>query len=589
MQGKKDYQEKLFNNFQLSERVPSDNFYRRLKNELDLSFIVPLTQSYYGREGQKSIDPIVFFKLLLVGYLENLNSDRKIISHASMRMDVLFFIGYDIDEELPWHSTLSRTRGLYGEEVFKQLFKKVLSLCVSKGMVSGKRQAIDSAYIKANASLDSLLEKEILIDSDTYTDELIENDETKKTISSSKKKEIESHHAWKAEAYKGQPKGNSNKENELDELGNTIRPKFLSNHTHYSKTDGDARISVKPGKPRQLNYSAQTSVDTKNHVITNIMADFSDKRDSQSLPEAVKQTQINLLENYLHLEEVLADTGYSSATALKYLKENAITGYIPNFGQYKNSRAGFVYNKEQDQYECIRGNKAILPFKKIARSHDGSQMKVYRSSNKHCKDCPLRASCIGKSDFKAITESIDKPLYDQMHERLKSPKAKRLKKQRSSTVEPVLGTLINFMGMRRVWTRGIKNANKFMIGAATAYNLKKWMNYISKKINTQVQELPIPKTAQKQNNLNSISCFTTNLFFYKIYNPVKSMHSLKRTKRSLFLGFVLFERSCATATAVSCSFIVLYIRNICHKIYGCSIPELSKSVITASPNRSIIF
>jgi transposase len=168
MQGKKDLQEKLFNSFQLSERVPQENFYRRLKAELDLRFLYELTGKYYGKEGQKSIDPIVFFKLILVGYIENLNSDRKIMNHASMRLDVLFFIGYDIDEELPWHSTLSRTRALYGEEVFKELFKKVLSLCVNKGMVSGKRQAVDSAFIKANASMDSLAEKEILTDGDDY-------------------------------------------------------------------------------------------------------------------------------------------------------------------------------------------------------------------------------------------------------------------------------------------------------------------------------------------------------------------------------------------------------------------------------------
>src|SRR5476649_56187 len=91
MQGKKDYQEKLFNSFQLSERVPQDNFYRRLKSELDLRFLYQSTKVYYGLEGQESIDPVVFFKLILVGYLENLTSDRKIINHASMRMDILFF------------------------------------------------------------------------------------------------------------------------------------------------------------------------------------------------------------------------------------------------------------------------------------------------------------------------------------------------------------------------------------------------------------------------------------------------------------------------------------------------------------------
>lgn len=513
MQGKKQYEEKLFTSFQLSERVPQENFYRQLNEALDLKFIYDETRKYYGTEGQQSIDSVVFFKLILVGYFENLNSDRKIIAHASMRMDILFFIGYDIDDELPWHSTLSRTRGLYGEEVFKLLFKKVLSMCVSKGMVSGKRQCIDSAYIKANASLDSLVEKQILEDGDDFVNELEGNDDSKEKVSSQKKKQVESHHKWKEKEYKNQPGHNENKKDgDLDEFGNIYRPKFLSNHTHTSKTDPDARISVKPGKPRQMNYSAQTSVDTRVHVITNIMADFSDKRDSQSLPQAIEQTKNNLEENNLHLEEILADSGYSSGTALRYLKENKITAYIPNFGQYKNSREGFIYNEEKNQYECIRGNKAILPFKKIATSHDGSKMKVFRSSSKDCRNCPLRAECIGKSDFKAITESTDKPLYDEMHERLKTQKAKRLKIQRSSTVEPVLGTLINFRGMKRIWTRGIKNANKFMIGAAIAYNLKKWMNFREKKVKVVAMEV---RKEEIKSMMNNFFTFFNRRFFLK--------------------------------------------------------------------------
>ena len=109
MQGKKDYQEKLFASFQLSERVPKENFYRRLSEVLDLTFLYKRTKAYYGECGQKSIDPVVFYKMCLVGYLENIISDRKLIDHCSMRMDILFFLGYDIDEPLPWHSTVSRS------------------------------------------------------------------------------------------------------------------------------------------------------------------------------------------------------------------------------------------------------------------------------------------------------------------------------------------------------------------------------------------------------------------------------------------------------------------------------------------------
>src|SRR5215204_5770468 len=224
MQGKKQYAEKLFTTFQLSDHVPADNFYRGLKDELDLQWLYKSTKKYYGREGQQSIDPVVFFKLILVDYLENLNSDRKIIAHSKMRLDILFFLGYDLDEELPWHSTISRTRALYGKGVFKELFTKVLSLCVGKGMVSGRRQAIDSAYIKANASMDSLVEKDIIEDGEHYLDELqhdeygkpieqhdsaMKDDRDNDTITRSRRKSTEQHHCWKGEEYKDMPKGKS--------------------------------------------------------------------------------------------------------------------------------------------------------------------------------------------------------------------------------------------------------------------------------------------------------------------------------------------------------------------------------------------
>ncbi|MCZ8357978.1 MAG: transposase, partial [Microcystis sp. LE19-388.1G] len=285
MQGNKGFQEKLFTSFKLSERVPVDNFYRRLSETLNLKFLRQSTAHYYGTEGQVSIDPIVFFKLILVGYLENLGSDRRIIATASMRLDILFFIGYNIDEPLPWHSTLSRTRQLYGEDVFKELFRKVLKACIDKGMVSGRRQAIDSALIKANASMDSLIEKEIMDDADLFADELASHDDKPKKVNAYKKKRVEQHHQWKQKAYQGQPGSRANTGDQNQTNNTDKRAKFLSNHTHYSTTDTDARIAVKPGKPRQLNYLAQTSVDTQHHVITHINAFHADKKDSQCLPD----------------------------------------------------------------------------------------------------------------------------------------------------------------------------------------------------------------------------------------------------------------------------------------------------------------
>ena len=498
MQGKKHFSEKMFTHFQLSDRVPAENFYRRLKDVLNLHWLYKATKRYYGTEGQQSIDPVVFFKLMLIGYLENLASDRRIISTVSMRLDMLYFISYDIDEPLPWHSTLSRTRQLYGEDLFKLLFKDVLKQCISKGMVAGRRQVMDSVAVKANASMDSLVEKQILDDSSVYADEL--NDEAKdnddetdndrdvnKTVSAARNRAVQLHHQWKAKAYKDMPKGKS-----LTKGNEGSRPKFVSNHTHYSTTDADARVSVKPGKPRQLNYTAQVSVDTAHHVITQIQTDYADKRDSQCLPSLISSTVDNLSEHNLQIEEVYADTGYSSGEALQALEDHNITGYIPNFGQYKPTRDGFIYDKENDRYICGRG--VHLPFKKITTTSLGYKMKVYRSSAKDCGPCPLRGVCIGKSDFKKIDDSIDKPLYDRMHLRLQTVNREKIRRLRSSTVEPVLGTLVNYLAMRRVNTRGIMQAAKCILMSAIAYNLKKLLKWEQKKIKTAVMSL---KRAEK--------------------------------------------------------------------------------------------
>jgi transposase len=448
MQGKKKYQEKMFTSFQLSSRVPQDNPYRRLRDALDLQWLYKATSKYYGSEGQQSIDPVVFFRLILIGYLENLQSDRKIISTVSMRLDMLYFIGYDIDEELPWHSTLSRTRQLYSEEVFKELFKQVLKQCIERGMVAGHRQVIDSVLVKANASMGSLMEKEILEDGEAYADSLKAVDEDGEKIS--------------------QPK----------------RP-LTRNEKFISKTDPDARIRTKPGKPNQLNYLAQVSVDAASHVITSIQAHHASKNDCECLAEVVSNAKQNLQSGGLIMEEVIADTAYSSGKALKYLEQNNLVGYIPNMASYKADRQGFTYDKDNDQYICSQGEK--LSYKGIIRHEKDLYKREYKSSRLSCRGCQLRRQCIGRGVEKRITDTIDKPLYDRMYTRMMSKKGKRMMKLRSSTVEPVLGTLVNYLGMKKVNTIGIKQANKCVVMAALAYNVKKLLKFTEPKVKVAIK------------------------------------------------------------------------------------------------------
>lgn len=463
MQGKKDYQEKLFIRFQLSDYVPQENFYRQLKNILDFSFLYQSTSKYYGKEGQKSIDPVVFMKLMLVGYLENLNSDRRIIATSRMRMDVLYFIGYDLDEELPWHSTLSRTRQLYGEEQFMTLFKLVLKQCIDKRLVSGKRQAIDSVFVKANAAMSSMARREILEDASIYSKELESNTDEKERSA--------------AETTFSQ-------DTSLKKI-QSGKPAKRTNKTHVSPSDPDARMSYKPGKITKLNYLGQVSVDTAHHVITHIQAFHADKGDNQCLAEILTNTIENLKENALEIKEVIADAGYSSGPALQALTDNCIEGYIPNAAGYKPDREGFTYDQANDRYTCSQGMYLTL---RAIKSKYSSFHKIYKSRTKDCRSCPFLTTCASPAGIKALEDSISKPLYDQMHQRMQTNKGTRMRRLRSSTVEPVLGTLVHFTAMKQVTTKGISVANKCMIMAAVAYNLKKLIKGIPTRVRKRVRK-----------------------------------------------------------------------------------------------------
>ena len=498
MQGKKDYQEKLFHNFQLSDRIPQENFYRRLKGVLDLHFLYEFTKDYYGDSGQKSIDPVVFFKLCLVGYLENIISDRKLVSHCSLRLDILYFIGYDIDEELPWHSTISRTRQLFPESVFEEVFTKVFELCVEKGMVSGHTQTIDSAPIKANASMDTLALK-------VPAEELDEHLRKVRTMSSIDKEEP--HRKSKGDkSGKGQRSISAskkeltainsrnkkwNKEQDQRPGAGNKGSKYTSNKTHYSPTDPDARISVKPGKARKLNYLSQLSVDTAHHVITDIKAYTADGKDNQQLQDIVKRLQSRLWKQGLHFENCVADTGYSSGENYAFLEKQGLKSFIPPHGTYKGGPTDFIYNETADHYVCPQGK--IIPFtKEFLDYRTKTKKKEYRARKHICINCPIRSSCLGKStQEKKFSVTYYRGEYERNIARVNSKKGRYMKGKRQSTVEPVFGTLTQFMGMRKINTIGLKQANKVMHLSAIAYNLKKYLKFEQKRVKSGANQLAL--------------------------------------------------------------------------------------------------
>src|SRR5712691_10574755 len=140
----------------LEELVPKDHFYRHLERSLDLSFVREFVHETYASKGRPSIDPVVFFKLQLVMFFEGIRSERQLMRHAADRLSVRWFIGYDLGEPLPDHSSLTRIRARYGVEVFRRFFEAIVDQCQQAGLVWGKELYVDATKVNANASMESV-------------------------------------------------------------------------------------------------------------------------------------------------------------------------------------------------------------------------------------------------------------------------------------------------------------------------------------------------------------------------------------------------------------------------------------------------
>ncbi len=148
-------------NLSLEELVPKDNFYRRLDAMLDLSFVRELVRECYACSGCPSVDPVVFFKLQLVLFFEALRSERQLMEIVADRLSIRWYLGYDLDEPLPDHSSLTRIRERYGLEMFRRFFARIVEECLEAGLVWSEELFFDSTKVRANADVDSLRSRSI--------------------------------------------------------------------------------------------------------------------------------------------------------------------------------------------------------------------------------------------------------------------------------------------------------------------------------------------------------------------------------------------------------------------------------------------
>jgi len=472
MLGKKKFEPKLMYNLTIDDLVEEDNLYRQIDKFLDLRFVYKECEKLYGKTGKPSIDPVVFFKLELYGYFENIISDRELIRRANDSLAARYFIGYDIDERLPWHSTISRTRALISKESFEKIFNKILELCYHSGLIEGKHQSIDSTLVKANASLESVERKEPKLTVEEYITKRYE--ENKDEEKQNRDDEENRNKGQKAELRIERSKEKSPKK------------KGERNLNYESKTDPDSRMSAKPGKPSELYYSTHYSADSKKKIITDVLTTYADRGDSEVLLEVYQRAEKRINKLGLTIEEVSADKGYCSGKNLRALEAKQVKAFIPT-KEYVNTNGTinnkeFIYEEDKDDFICP--NQKRLTFYTYDKK---KQRKRYRARKGDCFGCPLKEQCCPKGKCRSVSRTIYYKEYQRLDQRLKTPQARRAAIIRKTVSEGLFAEGKMYHGLRKFMTRGIDKAQKKSYMIASVQNLKRLLGYTKRKTTRAVQ------------------------------------------------------------------------------------------------------
>ncbi|MBU1976698.1 MAG: IS1182 family transposase [Nanoarchaeota archaeon] len=496
MLGKKKFEPKLMYNLTIDDLVPEDNFYRVLDDLLDLRFVYQECKNLYGKTGNPSIDPVVFFKLMLFGYFENVTSDRNLIKRASDSLSVRYYLGYDIDEKLPWHSTISRTRILIKEETFQLIFNKIVQMCYQAQLIEGTHQSIDSTLVKANASLEKAERK---------APELRVEEYVKKSYAENSPEEIKKDEKTRNDKDQDNQLKIAEKTSDTEQSNKRNR-----NKTYYSKTDPDSRMATKPGKPSAMYYSTHYSVDSKNKIITDVLTSYADRGDNMVLLEVIERTENRLNNLGLTIQEVSADKGYCSGENLRELENRNITAYIPT-QRFVNNKGGFnsdkfIYNEEKDLFNCPN-NKEL----KFHCYDNEKQRNRYVSKKEDCGRCPLKQKCCPNSSKRHLSRTIYYKEYERLSLRLKTPGARRAYVLRKTGPEPLFGEAKMYHGLQKFMTRGLEKCQKNSIIIASVQNLKRLLSSVKRKTKKAEQKNKYVKEfiIEKLKGLFSVKLYLT--------------------------------------------------------------------------------
>src|SRR5712691_7075346 len=439
MMGHHPRSEAKFYYFRLEDQVPENHLLRLIDKHISFEFVRERLKESYSETGRPSIDPELLLRILLIGYLYGITSERKLVEELRMHLAWRWFTGLSFDQEVPHHSTFSKNRhGRFQEsKLFEQLFEQIVRQCMEVGLVRGQELSVDGSFVEANAAKQSRIPRERLVEAAQVHQTLRQY-----------LQELEQQNPVEEPAH----------EQDL-----------------VSTTDPDSTYATKGGTPARLGYYDNYLVDNPSCVIVGVQATAA--RLSQETVAA--QAMLTRFAQWQGRkpESVAADTTYGNGEFLQWLAEREITPYMRTRESIhrKNSLffgpERFTYQPESNRYICPAGQ--VLNY---GGRNERNRTYAYIGTRKRCGACALKAQCTSGA-FRYLAIHMDEPARQRARELVNTPEFAHAQRQRKK-VEALFAELKNQIGLRRLRLRRIRLVREQYFLSSAAQNIKRLVLFL---------------------------------------------------------------------------------------------------------------
>jgi len=408
-------QPKLFyQDINLENRVPPSHILRKIIKKIDFDFIYTEVKDSYGENGNVSVPPPLILKMMLLLILYNVRSERELMNTIPLRLDWLWFLGYDLDSEVPNHSVLSKARARWGVEAFRTFFECIVWQCVEAGLVDGSKLFVDSSLIDADASNNSVV--------DTHSLRRYLNKSYRRL------------------------------EERLDDLGD--QKSTPANSRYISTTDPDASVIRHSGERSKLRYKTHRSIDPKYEVTTATKITAGSQDEGDLLKEMVETHHQNTQKA---VDTVVGDSKYGKIDNYLLCGDLGIKAHIPPLEETQRGsgrqrdifpREAFLYDPENNHYICPAGE--ILRKRSYYKERRHYE---YKASSEICRQCRLKKKCTRSKDGRTLKRHVRQDELDIMLKDAHSREARKDIKTRQHLSERSFAQSTRYGFKRARWRR----------------------------------------------------------------------------------------------------------------------------------------